>query len=235
MKKLKAIFFDAAGTLIETAQPVGESYALLARKHGIEVSAAALAERFRVCFAAAPPLAFPGANGDEIAALEYEWWRRLVETILAPWGRPKAFDFYFADLFAYFGQAAAWRLFPEAVETLSALRQRGLRLHVISNFDSRLIGILEGLGVTSWFEGILISSRAGFAKPAPEIFYSGLRLHGIAAGEAMHIGDSIDKDAAGATGAGLKAVLVDRRGRHDSEPFARVRDLREVLTLVDSV
>ena len=56
------------------------------------------------------------------------------------------FDEYFAELFAYFAQPKAWTLYPEVTETLSALEKRGMILSVISNFDSRLIGILEGLG-----------------------------------------------------------------------------------------
>ena len=67
---IKAIFFDAAGTLIKPARRVGETYAVLARKYGIEVSAAEIAERFRLCFHSAPPLAFPGAPTARIEDLE---------------------------------------------------------------------------------------------------------------------------------------------------------------------
>ncbi len=55
---IKAVFFDAAGTLIKPARSVGESYAAIAAKHGKEVSSTNITERFRTCFDAAPRLAF---------------------------------------------------------------------------------------------------------------------------------------------------------------------------------
>ncbi|HEX9270649.1 MAG TPA: HAD family hydrolase, partial [Candidatus Binatia bacterium] len=156
---IKAIFFDAAGTLIKPARRVGETYAVLARKYRIEVSAAEIAERFRLCFHSAPPLAFPGAPAARIEDLERAWWKDLVRRIFEPWDGFQRFDDYFAELFAYFAQPDAWTLYPEVAETLSALEKRSIVLSVISNFDSRLIGILEGLGAANWFEHIFVSSR----------------------------------------------------------------------------
>lgn len=230
---IKAVFFDAAGTLIRTARPVGESYALLGQKYGMEVSAAEMRERFRADFSSAPPLAFPGAAREELPDLERDWWKGLVRKICQPLGPFPRFDDYFSELFHYFSRTEAWSLYPETVETLAALKDRGLLLAVISNFDSRLFGILEGLGISSWFDSVLISSRMGFAKPAPEIFHKALALHRLEAEEALHVGDSPDKDAAGATGAGLTGVLLDRNGKSSSEIFPRVRNLKEILTLIE--
>src|SRR5713226_6913130 len=193
------------------ARPIGQSYALLAERYGINVSPAAIAGHFHACFSSAPPLAFPDAGPQEIKTLEYAWWKELVRKVFEPYGSFARFDEYFAELFEYFGKAGSWSLFPETPETLSALKKRGLRLAVISNFDSRLFDILQGLGVSPSFESVVISSRAGHAKPAPEIFRRALALHGAKAEEAIHIGDSPDKDAAGARNAGLTGVLLDRK------------------------
>ena len=57
---------------------------------------------------------------------------------------------------------------------LKELKEQGLILDVISNFDSRLTGILEGLGVVRYLDRIFVSSRIGYAKPAREIFQAGL-------------------------------------------------------------
>lgn len=230
---LKAIFFDAAGTLIKTSRPVGESYALLAKKYGMEVSPPELRKRFRLCFSSAPPLAFPGAEAKEIKGLERQWWKELVRRIFEPYGRFERFDDYFAELFSYFGKPEAWSLYPESVETLSALSERGFVLDVISNFDSRLFAILEGLGIASRFDSVVISSQVGYAKPAPEIFQAALGLHRLKAEEAVHVGDSPDKDAAGANSAGLTGVLLDRKGGAALDSFPRVRNLKEILFLLD--
>ena len=110
---IKAIFFDAAGTLIKPARRVGETYAVLARKYGVEPSAAEITERFRLCFHSAPPLAFPGAPATRIEDLERAWWKELVRRVFEPWDGFQRFDDYFAELFAYFAQPDAWALYPE--------------------------------------------------------------------------------------------------------------------------
>lgn len=232
---IKAIFFDAAGTLIKPARQVGESYMVIARKYGLEASAAEIAERFRLCFHAAPPLAFPGAPAARIADLERAWWEDLVRRIFEPWDGFQRFDDCFAELFAYFARPEAWLLYPEAGETLSALKRRGMILGVISNFDSRLIGILEGLGAAHWFEHIFVSSRVGCAKPDQEIFHAALKRHNLKAAEALHVGDSAEKDLHGANEAGLKGVLIERRRETVSNLSPRITSLRSILSLLDDL
>jgi putative hydrolase of the HAD superfamily len=229
---ITTIFFDAAGTLMRPVRPVGVSYALVAKSYGMDVPAAEVAARFRACFSSAPPLAFPDAETAEIQKLERAWWKGLVGRVFESYGGFSRFDDYFAELFAYFGQSASWSLYPETLATLDALKERGLRLAVISNFDSRLFDILKGLGVSSHFESIVISSRTGYAKPAPEIFHRALALSRARAEEAIHVGDSPDKDAAGATSAGLVGVLLDRNARVKSNSFPRVQNLAGLIPLV---
>ena len=230
---LRVIFFDAAGTLMKTVRPVGESYAFVARQHGMDAPAEQIAARFHGCFSSAPPLAFTDARREELPGRERAWWKELVRRVFEPYGEFACFDDYFAELFDYFSRPDSWRLYPEILETLAALKKRGLTLAVISNFDSRLFHILEGLGVAASFDSIVISSHAGYAKPAPQIFHRALASHGVKAEEALHVGDSLDKDAAGASGAGLFGVLLDRRGKSASNSFPCVRDLSELLPLID--
>jgi putative hydrolase of the HAD superfamily len=230
---IKAIFFDAAGTLIKPARRVGETYAVLAQKYGVEPSAAEITERFRLCFHSAPPLAFPGAPATRIEDLERAWWKELVRRVFEPWDGFQRFDDYFAELFAYFAQPDAWALYPEVAETLPVLERRGLVLSVISNFDSRLIGILQGLGAAHWFEHIFVSSRVGYAKPDRQIFHTALERHSLEAGDALHVGDSEEKDLLGANRAGLKGVLVERNGAGNSNLSPRITSLRSIPSLLD--
>jgi putative hydrolase of the HAD superfamily len=230
---IKAIFFDAAGTLIKPARRVGETYAVLAQKYGVEPSAAEITERFRLCFHSAPPLAFPGTPATRIEDLERAWWKELVRRVFEPWDGVQRFDDYFAELFAYFAQPDAWALYPEVAETLPVLERRGLVLSVISNFDSRLIGILQGLGAAHWFEHIFVSSRVGYAKPDRQIFHTALERHSLEAGDALHVGDSEEKDLLGANRAGLKGVLVERNGAGNSNLSPRITSLRSIPSLLD--
>jgi len=70
LRSIKAVFFDAAGTLFGVNGSVGEIYALLAREHGKEISVADLEAGFRRCFANAPAMAFPGAPPEQLPTLE---------------------------------------------------------------------------------------------------------------------------------------------------------------------
>lgn len=108
-------------------------------------------------------------------------------------------------------------------------------LGVISNFDSRLLGILEGLGAAHWFEHIFVSSRVGHAKPDREIFQKALERHNLKAGEALHVGDSEEHDLLGATTAGLKGVLVERSGETESNLSPRITSLSSILSLLDDL
>jgi putative hydrolase of the HAD superfamily len=230
---LRAIFFDAAGTLFEPAKPVGETYCALAKAYGKEVSQSEIRSRFRSCFASSSPLAFPGAETEQIKTLERHWWKDLVLRIFEPYGRFPAFDDYFDELFLYFSKPEAWTLYRETTETLEALKSRSLILTVVSNFDSRLLGILSGLGIAPYFDSVVISSRTGYAKPAQEIFQRALQFHGLDPAQALHVGDTPDSDIAGAVRAGLKAILVDRSGEHGGKDLVRVESLTGILGLLE--
>ena len=218
---------------MKPSRSVGESYASFAAKYGMNVSPADVSERFRVCFDKAPRLAFPGASEESVAALEREWWKRLVTNVFEPWGRFDKFDDFFGELFAYFAQPGAWSLYPEVLETLALLKQRGLHSSVISNFDSRLLHILDGLGVGSFFEHIFVSSRVGYAKPDAQIFHIALKRHEVEPGESLHVGDSELNDRGGAVNAGLRGILVDRRRRPDKNDNDHITSLKSILDLVD--
>ena len=229
---IKAVFFDAAGTLITPVRPVGQTYTLFAKNYGMDVSSSEISERFRTCFAASPPLTFPGST-ESFEQLERDWWRNLVQCVFQPRGRFEQFDRFFTELFSYFARPEAWTLYPDVVETLSALQKRGLALDVISNFDSRLIEILDGLGMAGYFEEVFISSRIGHAKPARQIFETALRRHNLAPGEAMHVGDSEENDLCGAANAGLLGVLIDRRAYVQPRKYRQIKTLNEIISILD--
>ncbi|HUA33157.1 MAG TPA: HAD-IA family hydrolase [Candidatus Binataceae bacterium] len=209
-RERRAIFFDAAGTLFESREPVGHAYSRIAREHGLDASVDAVTAGFRHAFGSAPGLAFgPGHDSSRLRHLERGWWRERVRESFAGLGEFRDFDAYFDDLFAYFADPAHWQVDPEAVTTLDRLKSSGLRLGVISNFDHRVYRILDGLGLTGYFDSITISSEAGYAKPRREIFDLALRSLGVEARDAMHVGDSPHLDLAAASEAGMVAALID--------------------------
>jgi len=231
---LKAIFFDAAGTLFTVNGSVGEIYARLASDYGKEVTVADLEAGFRRCFAKAPPMAFPSVSPEQIPVLEKQWWWNLVQNVFASLGVFPQFAAYFEALFSHFARADAWRLYPETVETLVTLQTRGLQLGIISNFDSRLFGLLDGLGLAHFFDSVVISTQVGAAKPETAIFAQALGRHHLRPDEALHVGDSYEADIIGAQSAGLTPVLVDRRVPEQKiDTYPRIKSLAELLEIVD--
>jgi putative hydrolase of the HAD superfamily len=207
---LKVVFFDAAGTLFEPREQVGASYARIAHRYEVNATATQVQAAFRRVFANAPGLAFgPGHDAAKLRWLERRWWYDLVAASFAGLGTFTSFDDYFDELFAFFADPANWRLDPQTAPTLTELQNGGFSLGMISNFDYRLYRIVEGLGLDRYFASITISSEAGFAKPAPEIFRIALAKHSVMAAEAMHVGDVEHLDIVGALGVGMQAVLLD--------------------------
>src|SRR5579872_5440223 len=184
-ERVRAIFFDVAGTLIVPRERIGQSYARLARDYGLDADSQAVGAAFRRAFGAAPGLAFGlGHEADELRRLEREWWRRVVADTFAEFGTFRDFEGYFAALFDFLGDPANWKADPEAEPLLARIKERGHTLGVISNFDYRVYGILNGLGLGAYFDSMTISSEAGWAKPAREIFDAALGRHALTPGEA---------------------------------------------------
>jgi putative hydrolase of the HAD superfamily len=232
---IRAAFFDAAGTLFESREPIGRSYARIAKQFGLDLPEDAVAASFRRAFGAAPGLAFGlGLRNDEVRRLERRWWRDRVFETFAPLGKFPDFDAYFDALFAYFADPGSWIADVEAAPTLQRLKDDGLKLGVISNFDFRLYRILDGLDLTRFFDSITISSEVGHAKPRREIFDAALAHAGVDARDAMHIGDSEHLDFAPAAEIGMVAMLVDRDAAQENTApsikgrSARIRSLASV-------
>ncbi|HYK64894.1 MAG TPA: HAD-IA family hydrolase [Patescibacteria group bacterium] len=225
---IRAAFFDAAGTLFEPREPIGRSYARIARDFGLDAPEDAVAASFRRAFGAAPGLAFgPGFRHDELRRMERHWWRDRVADTFAPLGKFPDFDAYFDALFAYFANPGSWVADLEAAPTLQRLKDDGLKLGVISNFDYRLYRILDGLDLTRFFDSITISSEAGYAKPRRELYDAALARAGVTASDAIHVGDSEHLDLAPAAALGMAAVLVDReRAQENAAPSIKGRSAR---------
>lgn len=220
----RAALFDAAGTLIALREPAGETYARSARRLGIRASAQRLDEALARSLRRAPPMLFPEASRAEIDARERAWWRDVV---FATFRRAEVdadasqLEACFASLYSEFAEPRAWRAAPDAHETLSTLRAAGLATGVISNFDRRLHGILDGLGLTPLLDVVVLPSDAGAAKPRPEIFRFALAQLGLAAGDALFVGDERECDLEGARRAGMRAI--------DARSLATLSDLSNRL------
>ncbi len=120
------------------------------------------------------------------------------------------------------------RHFPAFVDTrpaLEALRELGVRMAVVSNWDYSLGGILRAHRMDHFFEGIYASMEVGYEKPDPRFFNHVLNLHRVEPEAVLHVGDNPVDDLLGARNAGLKSVLLDRSEGRSASSLGTLLDL----------
>ena len=220
-KALKAIFFDAVGTLFYLTKSAGEHYAIVGQQIGLQLDADKLDRAFVLAWnqmPKRPPIDGPRENDDK------GWWRALVDLVLdqtASSLNEIDRDNFFEIAYEHFAEAGVWELYPEVVDVLEKL-QTQFQLAVISNFDGRLRFILEHLGISKFFSHIFISSELGADKPDPEIFLRALKLIRLKPDQVLHVGDDAERDWKGATAAGLSIFQLEREKN----------SLRDLLTIL---
>ena len=220
---IRAILFDAAGTLFYLTKTVGDHYAYVGREVGLELDAQKLESAFHATWQQMPrrpAIDGPRENDDK------GWWRELVGHVfdqVAPSVNELDRDNFFEVAYEHFAEPSVWELYPEVPEVLEQLRPR-FQLAVISNFDGRLRFILQHLGISNYFSYIFISSELGADKPDPEIFRRSLKVMHLDANDVLHVGDDPKRDWKAAKEAGLLVFQLDR-------PKNSLRDLLTTLRL----
>ncbi len=205
----KAIFFDAAGTLIRLTKSVGANYALVAQRQGLALDPAQLDAAFGQVWKEMP---LRPATGEPREDDDKGWWRDLVERLLervSPQIDPMDRNSFFEAAYGHFAEAGVWELYPEVVEVLETLAP-DYELAIVSNFDGRLRMIIEHLTISKFFRHVFLSSEMGADKPDPLIFRRALEISGFAPNEVLHAGDDPERDWAAARAAGLQVFELNR-------------------------
>ena len=206
---IKAIFFDAVGTLFYLPKSVGEHYALVGNELGLKLDARQLDRAFASAWKQMPHRhAIEGPREDD----DKGWWRELVDLILievAPSLNELDRDNFFEIAYEHFAEAGVWELYPEVVDLLEELHPR-FQLGIVSNFDGRLRMILEQLGISKFFSQVFVSSEIGADKPDPEIFHRALKFVHLPPEQILHVGDDPNRDWQAASAAGLSIFRLDR-------------------------
>jgi len=206
---IRAILFDAAGTLFYLTKTVGDHYAYVGHEVGLDLNAQQLERAFHTAWQQMPQrpaIDRPRQDDDK------GWWRELVDHVfdqVAPSLSELDRDNFFEIAYEHFAEAGVWELYPEVPEVLEQLRPR-FQLAVISNFDGRLRFILQHLGISDDFSHIFISSELGADKPDAEIFRRALSVMHLEANEVLHVGDDPERDWKAAAVAGLSVFRLDR-------------------------
>lgn len=220
----RALLLDALGTLLELEPPVEPLRRELRRRFGVELSAPEARAAVRA------EIAYYRVHHDEAGdRASLAGLRRRSAQALRDALPPHAAELPLEPLTEALLAALSFRPFPEVPGVLAAARARGTRLVVLSNWDVSLHDVLAQTGLAPLLDGVVTSAELGRAKPDPAIFVRGLELAGVAAGEALHVGDSVEHDVAGARAAGIDVRLVVRDGTPPPPGVAVVGSLSELL------
>ncbi len=120
------------------------------------------------------------------------------------------FSGIFDQLFAHYASGSAWKLFPETKEVLESFRNDGVKMALVSNFDSRLDRVLGDLGIRGFFDHVLTSADVAARKPDPAILWKMLELTGADPAACCLAGDSETADGGAARSCGIDFFHIDR-------------------------
>lgn len=212
---IHAVTFDVGGTLIECWPSVGHIYAEVAAQDGLHVQPAALNRRFKAAWQAFEGFRHTRAD-----------WLQLVQRTFDGLAPPSVIQILFPRLYDRFAQPDAWHVYEDVTPLLTALRARGLKLGIISNWDDRLRPLLKALKLEAYFDSIMVSCEVGVCKPAREVFRAACAELGSAPEHILHIGDNREADWQGARDAGLQALHLRRgRGRRSGSELGKLLEL----------
>jgi putative hydrolase of the HAD superfamily len=189
------------------------------------------------------------AAGAALTAADEEVWRRA---------RDEQLSGTLAEVFAAAGLAEAdllyalydeeweWATFldPDVPDLLAALRERGIKIGVLSNTAwprTRHQAIFARDGIDHLIDGAVYTCEIPWTKPHPEAFRAAMAAVGIQdAARCVFVGDRTFDDIYGARAVGMRAVLVPhslipevQRGHTDGEPDAIVHRLADLLGVID--
>ena len=227
------IFFDAGETLIHPLPSFPELFMTVCAEHGLEVDFEILRTATRKLMAGVEDRQRQGYTFSNEARKSRRFWLDFYGSLVSEMGYGQEDGILPLALYQTFSMPSNYGAYQDVTETLQELRGRGLRIGLISNFEPWLEDLLADLGISDFFEVMVISGREAYEKPHPRIYGLALERGGIDAGQTIHVGDSPISDYDGAREVGMRAVLLDRWGRFPDFQGELVKDLRELPGLLE--
>jgi putative hydrolase of the HAD superfamily len=233
-RKLRAIFLDAGNTLMfprveELARDLtAEGYPataedfFAAERHGKRKLDEWLWPQIR--------------RGEVPRTIDHYYWGEYLSALMKRIRAPEAErERLTGRVASSFRDITFWsRVLPETPPFLDSLRAQGYFLGVISNSVGTMEQQLSRLDLAARFDAIFDSAVVGVEKPHPDIFRLALTRAGVAASDALFVGDTYSTDIGGAQLAGLSGVLLDRVGAYPDAQCPRITALPELSGLLVS-
>jgi putative hydrolase of the HAD superfamily len=214
--RVKAVLVDGMGTLVRLLPPAP----VLSERLGVDLATAERAFRAEVAYYLEHQ-----SEGKDTASLD-DLRRRCAAVLAEAAGvdGDGALEVLLASL--------RFEAFADAAPALADIRARGMRVVVVSNWDYSLSEVLEQVGLGDELDAVVVSAVVGAKKPDRRIYDAALAAAGCGPAEALHVGDSVVDDVAGARAAGIEAVLLQREGEPPDGSFRAIRSLSELPALL---
>ncbi|XP_040014436.1 haloacid dehalogenase-like hydrolase domain-containing protein 3 isoform X2 [Xiphias gladius] len=222
---LRWVLWDVKDTLLKVRSSVGEQYCKEAERMGLSLSPAevdaAFLEAYQRYSSRYPNYGITQGLGGQ------SWWMGVVRDTFSQCRvrDPALLNTMAHNLYHNFSNAENWEVFPDSKKALESCCSLGLKLGVVSNFDSRLEAILHVCGLLSHFTFLITSEEAGVAKPSPVIFDQALQKCGVPAASVAHIGDHYVNDYLASRSVGIHGFLLDRHKKHNHPDVPREHQL----------
>jgi putative hydrolase of the HAD superfamily len=230
VRRYDSVIFDAGETLLHPHPSFIDLLGHFIRERGHDVETARVIE-------AETALAQPIAQ----MFLDRRLWSVSVESSRAFW--TSLYERFVAELgiedaglpnhlYEMFRKPEHYALFDDALPALRELRATGYRIGIVSNFEAWLEGLLTSLEVMPFLDALVVSGVEGVEKPDPKIFEIALERIGTPPERSVYVGDSPEFDVAPAASLGMRALLIDRRGRHDPAQLPVITSLVEIPEVI---
>jgi putative hydrolase of the HAD superfamily len=190
----QAVTLDVHGTLILPDPSIGQLYAELGRRHGLDHESGRLQAAFVPAFRAVAARWDIPYGRDEADARRF--WDAVIDGTFGGGPTPALR----AALFEHFARGSTWRVLPGVREAVTLLRARGLPLYACSNFDGRVHRILDEIGLH--LDHIFTSAEVGAAKPDPRMLLLAAERAGCRPQDLLHIGDHEREDGGACSACG---------------------------------
>jgi putative hydrolase of the HAD superfamily len=225
----KVVTFDCAETLVAVNWEVGGFVCDCLASLGVEVGTAEGDLYRRMYYERLPE--FLQVNLTRDPAVGAAFWRRLGADWLDRIGQsPEILDDLVAkaDVLGFGESSILFRVYDDVVPCLERLRDRGMRMAVVSNWDYSLHRVVRMFGLEKYLDLTVASLEEGVEKPDPRLFEIALARLGCPHNQALHVGDNPVDDYEGALAAGMSAILIDRSGRTEGA-ITTLDDLEEAV------
>jgi HAD superfamily hydrolase (TIGR01549 family) len=232
--RFRAVFFDVGETLVHVEPSFAELFVRILAGAGHERSAEEVREASGHVYDRFSEAARDGSMWTTSPDRSRTFWISVYERMLDELGIPER-DGLTGTLHREFTRMENYALFDDVRPAITRLRDDGLLLGIVSNFEAWLEEWFGVHDLVETFPVRVISGIEGIEKPDERIYRLALDRAGVEAGESVYVGDNPEFDVDPPAALGMFAVLVDRRGRFPDHRGPRVTDLRQLPRVLEAV